>query len=108
MELLKSQPLSFWVSFLAACVSIFSIVLTYRNSRHSKQLDSLQRRSQLLYKLTEAKSKVLIVKLNLMYSKAKLQALHTNPILIKLIAELSTVPIIQEAIRGLEEMGKKQ
>jgi hypothetical protein len=81
MRGLTAQPPAFWIALLALLVSMVSLSHTLMKSRRERQLDTLGRRSQLLFKLIDAESKATIAKMNLGYSRSILGQLNSHRLL---------------------------
>jgi predicted RNase H-like nuclease (RuvC/YqgF family) len=78
--MLRSQPLSLWISLVAALVSILSFIATYTNMKRNRHLDTLERRTQLLLKLIDVESRIVIGKLILDRSRGLLRRCESHPI----------------------------
>jgi hypothetical protein len=102
MRALISQPMTFWMALAALLVSIATLLHTYRKSRHERQLDSLERRSNLLFKLIEAESKAAIARLNLGYASSVLGRLRSHPLLHSQVADAFRHSA-NEALQRLQE-----
>jgi hypothetical protein len=55
-EFLVSQPLSFWLSVIATVVSISGFLISLKNQKRARRMEALEKRTQVLSKLTEASS----------------------------------------------------
>lgn len=106
MNALTSQPATFWMALVALLVSVASLLHTYRKSRLERQLDSLGRRSQLLFKLTDAESKAAIAKIKLMYSRSALGQLNSHPLLQSEVAD-AFFPGATSGLQQLDDMQVK-
>jgi hypothetical protein len=79
--ILTSQPLSFWLSLLATLVALISLLLSLKNRRRAQELDTLQRITQLILKLTEVRSQIADATINLTLLRLALSEFQTYSLL---------------------------
>jgi uncharacterized protein YukE len=79
-EILVSQPLAFWLSLIATLVSIISLFFSLENQRRVRRMDALQKRSQLLFKLSEVNSQLVTAILSQRHLNLALKEFRLNPL----------------------------
>lgn len=79
-EILVSQPLALWLSLIATLVSIISLYFSLKNQRRVRRMDALQKRSQLLFKLSEADSQLVTAILSQRHLNLALKEFRLKPL----------------------------
>lgn len=94
-----SKLISLVLSLLAIVISLASLVMSYRNTKRDRQVDTLQRRTNLLIRLTDISQNSITLKVALVESRRSLSRLEsrreTSPIF-KIIDH----PAVREALRN--------
>jgi hypothetical protein len=97
LDLPKIIPLV--LSSLAILISLASLVMSYRNTKRDRQVDTLQRRTNLLIRLTDISQKSIALKVALVDSKRSLSRFEsrgeTSPIF-----RIIDHPAVKEALRN--------
>ena len=80
IETLSAQPPAFWLSIVATIISICSFLFSLANTKRTRKLDTLQRRTQVLNKISEVESKLGIIEMNFRLLDRAMKELQSMPI----------------------------